>query len=56
MSFRTVVMALGLLGVCGASYAADKPAKVEKKCDAAGKECKSGKDCKPENCKADAPN
>jgi hypothetical protein len=29
--------------------------KVEKKCDATGKECKKGKDCKPANCKAEEP-
>jgi hypothetical protein len=27
------------------------PVKTVKKCDAQGKECKKGKNCKPENCK-----
>ncbi len=28
-----------------------EPKKTEKKCDPTGKECKSGDNCKPENCK-----
>ena len=45
LSALAVVM--GMMGTFVAeSYAAD-----QKKCDKAGKECKDGADCKPENCK-----
>jgi hypothetical protein len=36
--------------VAAPAFAGDPP-KAEKKCDKAGKECKDGADCKPENCK-----
>ena len=53
---KTVFRALLTLGVSfglsqlvvSSSYAGEK---AEKKCDAAGKTCKKGDDCKPENCK-----
>jgi hypothetical protein len=50
------LLAAALLGTVGlvlsvGTAGAAEPKKVEKKCDATGKECKSGKDCKAENCK-----
>ena len=47
------VLSFGMAAISSPAFAAEK--KAEKKCDADGKECKDGKDCKAEHCKKDAP-
>jgi len=46
-------LSFACIGLAGApAFAAKaKPAKVEKKCDKDGKECKDGDECKAANCK-----
>ena len=46
-----VAAALAFVAVPHSAFAGD----AEKKCDAHGKECKDGKDCKPEHCKKEEP-
>ena len=65
MNLRSILTAatLGMAGFVIATLptvALGQTKPVEKKCDATGKECTKGKDCKVENCKpaqpkADAP-
>lgn len=43
--------AVSFVSVGQTAYAGDAE---QPKCDASGKPCKEGKDCKPENCKKDS--
>ena len=55
MKLLKTIMWSGLFAACVGfatpSFAGDPPKTEPQKCDPAGKACKDGKDCKPENCK-----
>jgi Spy/CpxP family protein refolding chaperone len=52
--FMASFLAIGATSLVAApALAADK--KAEMKCDASGKACKKGADCKAENCKKEEP-